>query len=655
MAPTGPKKGGAPTGPRNSRNTSSGNGKPSSRGGINKRRDRTGIKVDRDGDLNMDAPATTTGASNNTKQRKNASTGPAPRASTRPTKPTAKVQQIVQRALGNGEGARSLRSGRKGEPPQVVTLKVEGLKSSRAANNEGGGLKELLAFLERKAQTVAHTTRQIRIKKSQMNGDFVYITATKEDADDILKVNGFQFAHATLTITEASEGIPAPGSRLSSTALEVKDQLRNILSLRYDVGQKFLNLSALGEDKGLMEIGFFKSDSSPEKLFMALMSICNGLFKTAQEKRDAITSISLAGNNIDDVQQIMSLTDTFPDLINLDMSRNHFKDIKGLQKWRSRLQKCENLLLNDNPIEAAVPNYRDELTRWFPKLQNLSGLTVRTPQQVQAEEAARKVKPIPQSGPDFRDVNGIGEGFMLEFLQLYDHDRHNLAAKYYDDHSTFSVSVNMRPSQAPDVSQPSWASYIKLSRNQVKITTTNARFQRLFTGTNQVQSVWQQLPPTRHPDLASHFDKYIIDCHPITGLTAASALQPHVPEGIVLTVHGEVEDQEPHTAKTAKRSFSRTFVLGPGAPGRHPIRVVSDMLALKAYHPLTTTSPQPAANTSEAMQKQQMVIQLCEQTGMTSEYSLFCLEGADWNYDQALVSFNEKRAQLPPQAFAASN
>ncbi|KAI0600763.1 hypothetical protein F4775DRAFT_503180 [Biscogniauxia sp. FL1348] len=675
MAPTGPRKGAAPTGPRNTR-ASTGGGKPNTRGGVSKRRGAGATKVDRDGDLEMDGPAASSRAPRNPKRTDNSSNPPAsaPRAprstgtTSRPPRTSVKAQQIIQRALNGGSGGlasrattgmagstRTSRTTRQTNGTQAITLKVEGLQSSRAAGYEGGGLKELLTFLERKAQSVGKITRHIRIKKSQVNGDFVYITASKEDAEEILKLNNFQWAGTTLTISESTQGMPAPGeAALSSSAIEVKDQLRSILSLRYDVNTKLLNLSALGEDAGLNQMGFFSGENKPEKLFRALMAVCEGLFKTAQAKRDAVVSVSLAGNSVDDVIQIMSLADTFPDLINLDLSRNQFKDLKGLQKWRHRLRNIETLLLNDNPIESTNPNYKTELITWFPKLQNLSGIQVRTPEQVAAEKAASLPKPLPQHGADFRDLNRVGEGFITEFMQLYDTDRHNLAAKYYDDQSTFSIAVNTHSPHAPDVRAPSWGAYIKFSRNHTKITHAPARFQRLFTGTNLIQNAWKQLPPTRHPDLASQFDKYIVDCHPINGLADPSGQSQNGVDGIIITIHGEYEDQEPESMKTTKRSFSRTFVIGPGAPGRNPIRVVSDLLSVKAFTPVpTATEPIPVPNAQDGSEiQQQMVIELCKQTGMTPEYSKLCLDGAAWNFDQALVSFNEKRAQLPAEAFA---
>lgn len=474
-----------------------------------------------------------------------------------------------------------------------------------------------------------------------MRGDFVYITTSKEDAQEILKVNNFMFANATLHITEEPEGVPSQDAApMSSTALEIKEQLRGVLSTRYDVNTKLLNLSSLGDDPCLNQMGFFAGGSTPEKMFRALMAICDSLFKTPEAKRDAVVSISLAGNNINDVLQIMSLSDTFPDTINLDLSRNQFKDLKALQKWRHRFRNLQTLLLHENPIESTNPDYKAEVVTWFPKLLNLNGIQVRTPEQV---AAASRPTPIPQSGPDFRDIGGVGEGFVTEFLSLYDVDRRGLASKYYDEQSTFSVAVNNQPPRVPNAPLPAWGAYLKFSRNHMRISHLPSRQQRLFAGVNQIQALWQQLPATRHPSLPAHLDKYLVDCHPIHGLADPAGQNPLGVDGMIMTVHGEFEDQEAGAAKSTKRSFSRTFVLGPGAPGKNPIRVVSDMLLIKAFADLPTLASATQAPMTDDQRKEQMLLELCRQTGMTPEYSRLCLDGANWNFDQALASFHEKK------------
>ncbi|KAI2470055.1 NTF2-like protein [Annulohypoxylon bovei var. microspora] len=670
MAPSGPRRGSGPSGLRNNRGSAANNSKSAGRGGITKRRGNAIPRLDRDGDLDMDAP-TGPGRSSNKARRANHhdSTPTAPRSSRQPAngsrapRASVKTQQIIQRAFTNGMSG-GPKGGHRVNAPETMTLQVAGLMSSKAVHNDGGGLKELLNFLERKAQTVGKVTRPIRIKKSHIIGDLVQISTSKQDGEEILKVNGFTFAGTPLTITEVAGGqLPLPEASMSSSTVEIRDNLRNVLSLRYDTTTKLLNLSTLGDDPILNQMGFFSGESKPEKLFRALMAVCDGLFKTPQDKRTAVVSISLAGNNIDDVYQIMSMAETFPDLINLDLSRNHFKDLRALQKWRHRLRKLETLLLNDNPIEVTNPNYRTEVMTWFPRLLNLSGTQVRTPEQVAAMELAARPTPIPQHGADFRDINGVGEGFIREFIPMYDADRNSLVSKYYDNESTFSISVNNTNSRlASHVQSSGWGAYIKFSRNHVKITHDNTRNKRVFTGPNFIRSVWEQLPATRHPDLVGEFNKYIVDCHPVHGLEDPTGQHPSGVDGMIITIHGEFDDQEPVTMKTAKRSFSRTFVLGPGVPGRNPIRVISDMLAVRSFtpSPLSAPAPAPAPVPVPAAQpnpelQQQMVIELCNRTGMTPEYSKLCLDGVNWNFDQALVTFNDKRAQLPAEAFATAS
>jgi nuclear RNA export factor len=50
-----------------------------------------------------------------------------------------------------------------------------------------------------------------------------------------------------------------------------------------------------------------------------------------------------------------------------------------------------------------------------------------------------------------------------------------------------------------------------------------------------------------------------------------------------------------------------------------------------------------------------MVLELSRQTGMNAQYSELCLAGlANWDFNLALRSFEEKKAELPPEAFTAT-
>ncbi|KAG6005264.1 hypothetical protein E4U21_000301 [Claviceps maximensis] len=656
MAPQGPSSSVAQ---RANRGATSG-AKTTTRGGIQKKR-AGATRTDIDGDLDMDTVgkrAARLAASEARRSRlKSARTDPGSHSSGASTAALTVLRHL------KGNGPSGLAIGRFAEVTRnrgkVYFLRVHGLKQSKAVGNQDGGLNDLLKFLERKATSFRSSSfnrpvRSVMIKKSHMVGDYVFIGASKADADEIIKLNAFTFAGAQLEIVESNEDLAYQNKATESKETqELRAKLQSILSARYLGANKLLKLDALASDTELVTLGMFETRDRALKTFKGLMAICDGLFKTAAEKRAAIESISLAGNNIDDVIQVESVATTFPDLKNLDMSGNQIANMQGFEKWKGRFKSLETIYMTGNPIELAEPSYVPSLLQWFPKLQDVNGTQLRTPQQIADQEAASRPKPIPQSGPDFRDVNGIGENFLLEFFAGYDSDRQGLASRFYDDDSQFSLAIDtqsVRDSEAP--TPMPWAAYIKYSRNLIKITHQPARIQRLFRGENTIQELWKGLPPTKHPNIKDELIKYIMDCHPLPGIVDPSGQSPMGVDGLIICVHGEFEEYDQKTATVGKRSFSRTFVLGPGQPGKGAIRVVSDQLSLRAFSPLPNVFVAPVPDNADA-QHQAMIAELCRQTGMVPQYSEMCLSQVGWDFDQALLIFSEKKGQLPPEAFAA--
>lgn len=434
----------------------------------------------------------------------------------------------------------------------------------------------------------------------------------------------------------------------SPETAELRAKLQSILSQRYIGENKLLKLDALASDPELVTLGMFENRERALKTFKGLMAICDGLFKTAQEKKDAIHSISLANNSIDNVTQVESVAASFPQLKNLDMSGNQVNNMDGLQRWKGRFRELETIYMTGNPIEGTDANYKATLLEWFPKLQNINGVELRTAQQIAEQEAARLPKPIPQSGPDFRDVNGIGEQFLLDFFAAYDTNREGLISRLYDAGSQFSLAVDAVSVRDPNAPPPlPWAAYIKSSRNLMKINSHHARSQRLFKGQTVINDLWKELPMTKHPNMKEELSKYIMDCHPLPGLADPTGQSQLGVDGLILAVHGEFEEYDQKSGTTGKRSFSRTFVLGPGLSGTAPIRVVSDMLSLRAYSPLPNVfvAPSPAP-VDAANQHQAMIAELSKQTGMVPQYSEMCLSQVEWDFGRALVIFNEKKVCL---------
>ena len=507
------------------------------------------------------------------------------------------------------------------------------------------------------------------------------ITASPEDIMTIETLEGFSFAGAPLTFKPigplASEILKALDAKLSPPPTsnpkteETKEKLKGILATRYNGELKLLNLSDLANDAGLKEMGVFDGTTTTSKIFPALMAICDGLFDTRKAKLDAVLSVTLADNGLSTVSDVFALASTFPDLKNLDLSRNNLTDLKSIDGWKHKFRSLENLMLGGNPIEQQLATLKDDILKRYPNLQILNNVQLRTPEDITAEREARKARslPIPILEADFRDVAQVGENFIRQFLPLYDTNRTLLVSTYYDVESLVSVSVNMN---APHSKQnagpiPPWQIYTPQSRNLTKINHLPTRMARQKRGLQQIQELWSTLPATRHPDLQTSSDKYIIECNSLPGLADPSGVNPGGVDGLMLIVHGEYEEPPLDPAKSAgpaMRSFSRTFILGPGAPGNNPIRVVSDMMVLKSWSPLAKPTPMQAPPTtalapppqqmmnvpvqlSEQQRQEAIAMQLVERSGMTVEYAVLCLTETGWDLEKAFMAFTANRVSSP--------
>ena len=443
--------------------------------------------------------------------------------------------------------------------------------------------------------------------------------------------------------------------------------LKGVLSRRYNIESKLLDLSQLGSDPELVNIGMFSTTSRESKFFPALMKICDNIFTTAKEKEQAIISVSLANNALPSISSVTTLAQTFPAIKNLDLSNNNIKNLTSLDGWRWKFRKLDHLILTGNPIEAEVPDYKDDMLKWFPSLTTLNTIQIRSLEETKAATSGRL--PIPVLGPSFRDEASISESFVKQFFPAYDSDRATLVNGYYDAQSTFSLSINTSAPRAPavtDQKMPGWDEYIKRSRNLMKIAHLPARMSRLHTGTDSIRDAFTTLPATRHPDLMAEPQKWCIECHTVPGLPDATGQSVSGVGGLIVMVHGEFSEVNVSTGQaTNSRSFDRTFVLGAGA-GVGGIRVVCDTLVLRSYggheawQPegggMVSSAPeQPQAQhqiivpqgfavpgpgkSEEQVQKEVLAVELSKATGMTLEYSGMCLEQSGWDLGNAASAF----------------
>lgn len=192
----------------------------------------------------------------------------------------------------------------------------------------------------------------------------------------------------------------------------------------------------------------------------------------------------------------------------------------------------------------------------------------------------------------------------------------------------------------------------------------------IHLGPDSIIKFFRRLPRTRHP--TTDPSKFVFDAWTIPSSRpqlAGAGEDPLV--DYFINVHGEFTE----VTSGGVRSFDRTFLVAPAAPGSPaalagwPCTILSDELCLRQYSGTESWSIQPAATdpapvaaapapvvtTGSALSpdQQAMVLRLSTETRMNSEFSLMCLSQNNWNYDAAKANFMQLQAAntIPPDAF----
>lgn len=322
------------------------------------------------------------------------------------------------------------------------------------------------------------------------------------------------------------------------------------------------------------------------------------------------------------------------------------------------------------------------------------------PRSTRSTSSAR----LPAQGGRFQDLDGIGEKFIRAFFPLYDSNREQTLKDFYDDDSSFSLSVQTRSRHVKGGRPPvDWSSYIRHSRNLTRIHNPKARAARLCKGQYDIYETWSQLPKTQHPSLETHLTEWLLECMPVDSLPDPGGNTNGV-KGLMVTAHGAFDDATAD-GKIGRRAFDRTFIIGPGG-GVGGIRVISDVLVLRPYtgnfaslHNSRPSTPTPQPNEASSVQdvpkipsnlangppgplltgpiqhpevtpgsgvgepregkspeqlmKEQMVLQLSFTTKLKLAVADQCLTGNNWNMEAAVANVQQlvSQGQLGPDAF----
>ena len=548
-------------------------------------------------------------------------------------------------------------------------------------------MQDLLSFITRHAR--------LSLQDPTIEGPLVVgYLQTKEQADQILKLNGAQFAGNKLKL----EMVDADKVSNTSSTIEF---FRAFLAKRYDPNTRMLDLSSLYADPELIQKGMFANVSIQSRLFPAMLKVAS----KEQQLMAVVESVNLADNKLRDITNISSLAQTFPNLKNLCLANNQIARHNALEGWKNKFKNLRELLMTNNPITTNSSTYVSDMLKIFPKLVILDNNIVRDNQRLEA------IFSLPVKLQQFFFENDqlatSSTGFVTNFLTLWDSNRSQLL-NLYTPQSQFSLSVDssVPPSTVTDSDQtPSFGFYIPQSRNVCKVSSEKSLEQRLAMGQERIATLFKQCPSTKH---------HLMDDP--NGYSMEAVSYPQV-NGFIITLHGYFEETakpelvassggsntsghsgssrhrrygnslhtgSPSSAnKLGKKSFDRTWVI---VPMNNSLVVASDMLTVRAY---TSNAWTPNLQGQQQQQQQQqqtpnpplvgaqqqvpqvtqtlqlppelqarlnpgqleLLQKLHVETKLNAEYTYMLAEQSGWNYENAIKSFQGSVNNLPREAF----
>jgi nuclear RNA export factor len=441
---------------------------------------------------------------------------------------------------------------------------------------------------------------------------------------------------------------------------EIRELIKNFISMRYDPSIKLLNLGDIPRDQSLMNCLSRLSTGAWNLILNIASTVCPD-----------VESISFVNNELKSLGSLRSLPDFLPNCLNLSFANNEISSFATLDIVLSRMKNLREVVLTGNPLLKSVASpqeYRKEFFAKFPSVKILDTIPQGT------FELDNVILGSYFDRVETRDTVGA---FLMKYMYLFDGDRNSLV-NCYSQQATFSltimslipigalvddsqkgVGVNMLVREFDKTLESE--SFTSIDRNPYKLSPIKDRVEREKCGPENIINALDALGVTRH----SPIETYVVDSWQIPG----GGTQV---DKLVMNVHGELIQSDNN-----RRYFDRIFVLTPALPGSKalisgwPVEIISDILCIRP-----TISPElknrlngirsikelkelsKLADTVRKQvvigltsQQQEMVMEFSKITGLNSQYSVMCLTQYAWNYNESLQGFESARHNLPPEAF----
>ncbi|KAH3666535.1 hypothetical protein OGAPHI_003532 [Ogataea philodendri] len=535
--------------------------------------------------------------------------------------------------------------------------------------------KDLVSFIHRK------TKINLKIVNADRNSGVLTASVKSEkDANILVKYNGIRFAGESLKINIVSA---IDSSKSNNTVTLIK----NILASRYDPGTMMLNLDGLRNGMNPEFQGLFATTQTASKFFLALMKI-------ASQQQLKVESLNLSNNDLGNSQKdLIEVAVSFPTLKNLALSNNNITKIETIEKLKNKLPYLRELWIVGNPIDS--PSFSSDIIKCFPRLSILNGVPVRD----EGKLTNLLSFPFPCASSFFEspELQSVAIQFITTYLNFWDNDRMSLL-NLFTPESQFSyhfdtthiveassASISIKDSRTPNSVASSWGSYISNSRNLMRVSGIKSRMSKVFKGRDPISDAFQSLPTSKHR-LDKDPSSYSIE---VVSVPILNAMEICVHGSFVETGSPKKSNKEGHfkngskytayhtssRSQLSERSFDRSLLVIAGTGGSYI--VASDMLLLKQYSgqggwssdshrgpvsssPAASGLPVAQAPSSAipadivsklSLSQQQILNRVFEDTKLTPQYSIMLCEQSNWDYNTAMINFNNSRAQIPKDAF----
>nr|KAJ3420330.1 nuclear mRNA export, poly(A)+RNA binding protein [Polyrhizophydium stewartii] len=490
------------------------------------------------------------------------------------------------------------------------------------------------------------------------------------------------------------------------------DKLRALVRSRYVPEARRLDFDRIQEDPFVRQerLRVFDHSNPTSKIGQVLC-------KLFQEICPELETLSLAGNRLRTLDHFSTLHERIPNLVNLSLQDNLLSSFRDLEPLRGKeLRLLREFVLIGNPVrEREVTKaggeikYTSNIKRMFPSIQILDMQPMI--EEIQFNVMAASAKLPVSVKPGFMDSDStasMAQQFLQMFYTLFDSNRAGLE-DLYTDTAIFTLSINQTRLSSgksgtfqgePRRNERTFEAWFPFNRNLERLKQADKRVSMAHIGPKDIIATFGQIPGTRHPLTdPPERRRFLVEAFP--GVAPSNYIH--------ITVHGEFTE----VATSEKRSFDRTFILVPAAPGSRaarmnlPCAIANDAWIVRYYtgnyawsdidkdqeaqppmapQPLPasligTVSPTvlqlpapPMAGATPATQQwpqlpdpmtleqyriqnglheQQhaMVIEFAKATGLNYAFSLMCLREMSWSFEAAGQAFLQAKGNIPPEAF----